>query len=197
MILNSSLQFVLTTRQWKACQAEDWPVHKTLCRGSKDAPGQPSDVNERLVKWDRKWKSYIMSYAVALVIEGAALKQGRRVKALQWESLWKEYVCEVTVVGEEIKDVKKGKKMTFKFVSVCKKKVEDALGTARAHHYCLIISCRAWAVSCIYVVLLRGQLTPVCVTTVVHSIHESQVRTPELMGRVAEQRNLVLQNVPR
>jgi len=187
---------LLTIQQSRACQVEDWPVHKGLCGGREGAPGQPSAIDEKVLKWDTKWRQYVIPYAVALVLQGAAIQPAEEIQQAQWDTIWKEYLCEIILIAEDYEHPTKGKKIRFKFLHAQKKKAKDALGEVRSDEYRRILSARQWGVGCAYLVFGVEEMVARCLVSRVNSLDSSQIRSPERMGRVDEKRKLVFQHVP-
>ena len=138
-----------------------------------------------------------MPYAVALVVQGAAMQQEAQIRLSQWTALWQEYVCKLTITAKEYDHPRKGKRMHFKFVGACKKKAIDSLSELRSIRYSKIVSSREWGVGCVYIMIPVGRTTPVCLLSRVNSLDAGQIGTPERMGLVAEWRELVLHHVPQ
>lgn len=55
---------------------------------------------------------------------------------------------------------------------------------------------KKWGVGCAYLVFKLGKIAPMVLVSRVNTLDNSQIGLPEHIGRVDEQKKLVLQHVP-
>ncbi|PPQ79930.1 hypothetical protein CVT26_004159 [Gymnopilus dilepis] len=160
----------------KECQKADWKEHKGPCRNkAKDeAPWQQavSDFNEN-------YGSYVASYGVGAVSTVCSLDLAKVPSQLEWQGLWRSYICVVVLRVQKHSLVGFGPIYTVKFVRVYAGKIEEEFANMdNKENYFTSIAARQWPVGLLYKVVSDSSEAVKSRIISVRAFHPADIMAP-------------------